>query len=198
MKCKKCGKDYPSAYWFKEDNICIQCYKKLHPEKKKKRDKKRSKKTKKRLVRVLEKGSYSFPAVCACCLADAETTYGISTTIPYGTYMKQISINIPICKNCKNHISHWIWAIVLLVLSILGSFFLMYFSALLALGIPAALIFLFFKLRSRWIKKHPEHARPIGSPVDIYQGEERLLTFVFWNPKFAELFAGLNGGLIEK
>lgn len=28
MKCKKCGMDYPSRYYFKYDSVCINCFKK--------------------------------------------------------------------------------------------------------------------------------------------------------------------------
>ena len=26
MKCEKCGKDYPSSYYFKIENVCIKCF----------------------------------------------------------------------------------------------------------------------------------------------------------------------------
>ena len=29
MKCEKCGKDYPSEYYFKTDTACIECFSKL-------------------------------------------------------------------------------------------------------------------------------------------------------------------------
>jgi uncharacterized protein YbjQ (UPF0145 family) len=29
MKCKKCGKDYPSPYYFKTETICINCFSKM-------------------------------------------------------------------------------------------------------------------------------------------------------------------------
>jgi uncharacterized protein YbjQ (UPF0145 family) len=32
MQCKKCGKDFPSIYYFKTDTICIECFKILTPE----------------------------------------------------------------------------------------------------------------------------------------------------------------------
>ena len=32
MICKKCGKQYPSNYYFKTETICSECYKKLSPE----------------------------------------------------------------------------------------------------------------------------------------------------------------------
>ncbi len=35
MKCKSCGEDYPSKFWFRDENtenICIDCYNKEHPE----------------------------------------------------------------------------------------------------------------------------------------------------------------------
>ena len=31
MKCIKCGKDFPSIYYFKTDTICIECFKTLSP-----------------------------------------------------------------------------------------------------------------------------------------------------------------------
>jgi uncharacterized protein YbjQ (UPF0145 family) len=36
MRCKKCGKDFPSIYYFKTDTICIECFKTLSPEEKQK------------------------------------------------------------------------------------------------------------------------------------------------------------------
>jgi uncharacterized protein YbjQ (UPF0145 family) len=29
MKCEKCGKDYPSHYYFKTDTVCISCFENL-------------------------------------------------------------------------------------------------------------------------------------------------------------------------
>lgn len=36
MKCKKCGKDYPSEYYFKTDTVCIECFSKLDANERKK------------------------------------------------------------------------------------------------------------------------------------------------------------------
>lgn len=35
MKCEKCGKEYPSHYYFKTDQICTECFEKLDDEEKK-------------------------------------------------------------------------------------------------------------------------------------------------------------------
>ena len=32
MKCIKCGKDFPSVYYFKTDTVCVECFKNLTPE----------------------------------------------------------------------------------------------------------------------------------------------------------------------
>ncbi len=32
MKCGKCGKEYPSLYYFKTNGICIDCYEQMPPE----------------------------------------------------------------------------------------------------------------------------------------------------------------------
>ena len=32
MQCNKCGKDFPSIYYFKTDTVCIECFKTLSPE----------------------------------------------------------------------------------------------------------------------------------------------------------------------
>jgi hypothetical protein len=32
MKCSKCGKEFPSIYYFKTDTVCIECFKALPPE----------------------------------------------------------------------------------------------------------------------------------------------------------------------
>ena len=32
MRCSKCGKDYPSRYYFRAGSICQSCYDKLTPE----------------------------------------------------------------------------------------------------------------------------------------------------------------------
>ena len=32
MKCSKCGRDFPSIYYFKTDKVCIECFKTLTPE----------------------------------------------------------------------------------------------------------------------------------------------------------------------
>ena len=29
MKCEKCGKEYPSVYYFKTDTVCSECFKRL-------------------------------------------------------------------------------------------------------------------------------------------------------------------------
>ena len=34
MRCRKCGKDYESQYYFKADEVCIECYEKMTPEEK--------------------------------------------------------------------------------------------------------------------------------------------------------------------
>jgi uncharacterized protein YbjQ (UPF0145 family) len=34
MKCKKCGRDYPSLYYFASDNICRECWDKMTSEEK--------------------------------------------------------------------------------------------------------------------------------------------------------------------
>ncbi|MFO7891696.1 MAG: hypothetical protein R6V04_15315 [bacterium] len=39
MKCKVCGEEYPSKYYFKEDMICNSCFEKLPKEKKEKQEK---------------------------------------------------------------------------------------------------------------------------------------------------------------
>jgi uncharacterized protein YbjQ (UPF0145 family) len=31
MTCQRCGKDYPSTYYFSADNVCLECYAKLSP-----------------------------------------------------------------------------------------------------------------------------------------------------------------------
>jgi uncharacterized protein YbjQ (UPF0145 family) len=36
MKCKACGKDYPSEYYFKTDSICVNCFEDLSEEEKRK------------------------------------------------------------------------------------------------------------------------------------------------------------------
>lgn len=35
MKCEKCGKDYPSRYYFKANSVCSECFEKLSDEEKK-------------------------------------------------------------------------------------------------------------------------------------------------------------------
>lgn len=32
MRCIKCGKEYPSIYYFKTDTVCIECFNKMNPE----------------------------------------------------------------------------------------------------------------------------------------------------------------------
>ena len=32
MKCEKCGKDYPSKYYFKTENVCFECFGKMSQE----------------------------------------------------------------------------------------------------------------------------------------------------------------------
>jgi len=32
MQCTKCGKEFPSIYYFKTDNVCIECFNALPPE----------------------------------------------------------------------------------------------------------------------------------------------------------------------
>lgn len=32
MQCNKCGKDFPSIYYFKTDTVCIECFKTLPPD----------------------------------------------------------------------------------------------------------------------------------------------------------------------
>ena len=36
MKCERCGRDFPSYYYFKTDSICRECYAKMNPEEQKK------------------------------------------------------------------------------------------------------------------------------------------------------------------
>jgi uncharacterized protein YbjQ (UPF0145 family) len=36
MKCEKCGKDYPSSYYFKTETVCIKCFSKMDPVEQKK------------------------------------------------------------------------------------------------------------------------------------------------------------------
>jgi len=36
MKCSKCGKEFPSIYYFKTDTVCIECFNVLPPEEKQK------------------------------------------------------------------------------------------------------------------------------------------------------------------
>lgn len=35
MKCKTCGKDFPSEYYFKTRTMCTECFKRLSPEERK-------------------------------------------------------------------------------------------------------------------------------------------------------------------
>jgi len=32
MRCSKCGKEFPSIYYFKTDTVCIECFKTLTPD----------------------------------------------------------------------------------------------------------------------------------------------------------------------
>jgi uncharacterized protein YbjQ (UPF0145 family) len=32
MKCERCGKDYPSEYYFKTDTVCSECFKRMSAE----------------------------------------------------------------------------------------------------------------------------------------------------------------------
>ena len=32
MRCSKCGRDFPSIYYFKTDTVCVECFKTLSPE----------------------------------------------------------------------------------------------------------------------------------------------------------------------
>ncbi len=36
MKCEKCGKDYPSSYYFKTDTVCIKCFSNMSEDEQKK------------------------------------------------------------------------------------------------------------------------------------------------------------------
>lgn len=36
MNCEKCGRDFPSHYYFKAESLCMECYGKMSPEEKKK------------------------------------------------------------------------------------------------------------------------------------------------------------------
>jgi len=36
MKCEKCGKDYPSSYYFKTDTVCIKCFSNMSGDEQKK------------------------------------------------------------------------------------------------------------------------------------------------------------------
>jgi hypothetical protein len=31
MICEKCGRDYPSQYYFKTDTVCVECFAKMNP-----------------------------------------------------------------------------------------------------------------------------------------------------------------------
>lgn len=35
MKCERCGKEYPSEYYFKTENVCLNCYGAMSPEEQK-------------------------------------------------------------------------------------------------------------------------------------------------------------------
>jgi hypothetical protein len=154
-----------------------------------------------RRVSVLERGSYSFPTVCSCCLAPAEATFKAHGAVAYGNQIKTVDIKVPICKACKRHIFIWKSFIFLILSSIFaGVFFLIFISRVPGIGIlaiSAISIFLYRKLISRWKGLHPDHGEPDSVPVSIRPGTA-FLTFVFGNPKFAELFAELNGGRAEE
>jgi len=47
MKCKVCGQEYPSEYYFNEEGVCIECTKKSQPEESKEESKKESAEEKK-------------------------------------------------------------------------------------------------------------------------------------------------------
>lgn len=36
MKCEKCGREYPSQYYFKTDTVCIECFHGMDPDEQKK------------------------------------------------------------------------------------------------------------------------------------------------------------------
>jgi uncharacterized protein YbjQ (UPF0145 family) len=36
MQCEKCGKEYPSKYYFKTDTVCLECFNKLNDEERQK------------------------------------------------------------------------------------------------------------------------------------------------------------------
>jgi hypothetical protein len=165
-----------------------------------------SRKTKERLVWVPIKASYSFPPVCSCCLGEAEENLETSITIPYGTFTKTVSIKFPVCWICKDHIRNWrlfkIFFFFFLFLMIFQGLFFFIFPSivgLLRISIPVIMLVIYFRLKSRWRKRNPGHADPVASPVKFHSYSDHGgegVTFAFRNPKFAELFAGLNGGTL--
>jgi uncharacterized protein YbjQ (UPF0145 family) len=36
MRCKKCGKEYPSDYYFRTEGLCLECFEKMGPEERRK------------------------------------------------------------------------------------------------------------------------------------------------------------------
>jgi hypothetical protein len=153
-------------------------------------------------VFVPKGGTYSFPPLCPCCSAPAETSRRISATVPYGaTSMQKVSIEIPICRRCKKHIRNWgLFSFSLFFMVFVGIVFFVSPLRWLGVGILAisiSLIASYSKLKSRWIKSHPDHGLPDSAPVGIFPGELSL-EFFFWNKKYAEMFARLNGGRFKK
>jgi len=139
---------------------------------------------------------YFSPSICACCSVPSET----SITAEGSDANHRVAIEIPVCFRCKNHAQGFLFlAIGLPLLAVLAG---LVFITLLPVMYPFITWFgitllgglLYFILRDRWLKNHPDHARA-GMPVVL--GVGNAVRIWFWNREFAEQFAEANGVELE-
>ncbi len=105
MVCDRCGREFPSQYYFNFDlvpgsQVCTECVDKMTPE-----DKEAFRQARSRLRKPpgLSPNAFVFPPQCCSCCGHAETKFLAVNSYSTVAAVKTLSIEVPICRSCKSH-----------------------------------------------------------------------------------------------
>jgi len=181
MTCDKCGRDYPSQYYFDFKavpgmQICTACVEAMSVQelallRERSRIPKRP--------TGLRPNEFVFPEKCCSCLGPAETKIVVSLSQNLGTTIKTLSVQVPVCRKCakQGKIVGYFFAGGIALGAVIG---------LLTSGIPGGLVGGFLgaiagALVSLMVTKMTE-------PASIYRDG----SISFRNPKYDALFRAAN------
>lgn len=155
----------------------------------------------------LKSRTYQVPDMCACCYNPSDKKLNLKKERHIYGAVETISAEMPICSECDHHIRVrrlMLSFVVSLAILTWGLFLFTparfmppgFLNLIVSMIIPSVIVFLYLKVDSNWMIKHPGHCTTFKNPVSL-SIDDSLLVFVFKNEQFARSFAELNHCEIE-